>query len=383
MDGINIKNQWQELALINQEGFLEEVLQNTLQKILSVEFEKFIQAKKYERTNERNGYRNGTYDRQLYTRVGTLSLRVCRDREGQFRPSLFEKYQRSEKAMLLGLAEMYIQGVSTRKVSAIVEQLCGHSVSKSLVSNLACSLDEQLEQWRQRPLTKPYPYVVFDARYEKIREGGQVVSKAVVLAIGITSEGIREILGCWVINSESFASWNDCLARLKSRGLQGVEYAVSDDNKGLCKALTKHFQGIKLQRCQVHFMRNFLDKLSKKDHLEGKQLLQSIFAAATKEAALYNVQQLLSFLHSRQKAGVADWLEENIEESLTVLCIPPAHRKKMKSTNMLERFNQELKRRSRVVRIFPNDKSCLRLVTALCQETSEAWAHRKYLDMTS
>src|SRR3989338_4339885 len=188
-----------------------------------------MQAGKYERTDSRNGLRNGAYWRSLHTRVGTITLRVCRDRDGRFQNNLFDHYQRHEKAFVMALAEMYIKGVSTRKVNDIVEKLCGHNVSKSMVSKITAELDESLEKWRSRLLTSEYPYVMFDARYEKIRDNDRVISKAVVIAIGITKEGIREIIGCWVVNSESFEAWDDCIAELKERGLKGTEFVVTDD----------------------------------------------------------------------------------------------------------------------------------------------------------
>ncbi len=376
MDRIISLDSWQEEALINQEDFVKKVVQEALQKVISAQFEDFLQAKEYERTDTRNG----SYTRQLHTRVGSLTLRVCRDREGKFQTSLFDRYQRSEKALLTTLTEMYVNGVSTRKVTNIVEELCGHSVSKSLVSKLNVGLDEQIQKWRNRPLTKSYPYLIFDARYEKVRDG-HVASRAVVVGIGITEEGIREIIGCWVVNSESYEAWDSCFKELKDRGLTGVEYVVTDDNKGLRKALMKYFQGVKLQRCQVHFMRNFLSKLAKKDQKEGIQLLQEVFAANDRQRAMITLEHLISFLEARKKSDISQWLEENIEDTLTVLELPYEHRKKMKSTNMLERFNQELKRRTKPIRIFPNEASCLRLVSTLCQETSEGWSNRKYLTM--
>lgn len=373
----------QEETLLNHEGFLTELVQSFLQKVLNAEFENYIQAKPYERSPQRNGLRNGSYERQLHTRVGSFELHVCRDREGLFKTELFERYQRSEKALVLTFVDMYIHGVSTRKVGGLVETLCGKGVSKSQVSKCVTSLDNELKLWRERPLTRPYLYLVVDARYEKIRENGLVLSKAVVVVVGITEEGAREILGCWVINSESYHEWNDCFKSLKERGLTGVRCVVSDDNKGLRKALMQYFQGVTLQRCQVHFMRNFMGKLALKDRPEGVALLQELFAASTKEKALERMNGLVEFLLSKKKAEVAGWIEENIEETLNVYTLPEDHRKKMKSTNMLERLNQELKRRSVVVRIFPNEASCLRLLSALCQETSESWDRRKYLDMSA
>lgn len=222
-------------------------------------------------------------------------------------------------------------------------------------------------------------YLMFDARYEKVRENGQVISKGFVVAVGIMVGGEREILGTWMINSESYEAWESCLQELRDRGLKGVKYVVSDDNKGLRGAIDKHFQEIIWQRCQVHFMRNFIGKLSQSEKSEGIGLLKEVFAAPTKEEAKSRLGKVEEFLKRKKKDKVWIWLQENVEETLSVLNLPIEHRKKMKSTNMLERFNQELKRRSRVVRIFPNEQSCLRLLTALCQETSESWGSRNYL----
>lgn len=378
MNGTKIAKEWQD-ALINQKDFLPCMMQTFLQQTIEAEFRKFINAKEYERTEERKGQRNGHYEQQLNTRVGTISLRVCRDRDGQFKTELFERYQRSEKALVYAIVEMYYSGISTRKVVRAVEELCGMSVSKSEVSRLVVALDKGLAQWRMRPLVSPYQYLIFDARYEKIRENGHVVSKAFVIAIGITAEGAREVIGCWIINSESFEEWDMCINSLRDRGLNGVTFAVTDDNKGLRRALQKNFQGVKLQRCQVHFMRNFMSKLAKNERTEGMNLLRNVFAAQTQSEAFERVKIISDFLISKKKEKVADWIESDIEETLLVLELPMEHRKKMKSTNMIERLNQELKRRSRVVRIFPNSESCLRLLGSICQEISEEWTGRIYL----
>jgi putative transposase len=382
MNRSNMANDWQE-SLIDKPDFLKQAVQAFVQKAIEEEFRKFIGADEGQRTEERKGYRNGTYPRQLKTRVGSLSLNVCRDRDGEFKTELFERYQRSEKALVLGIIEMYLWGVSTRNIEGIIEPLCGFSVSKSQVSELAGRLDYDLNLWRTRPLTGEYMYLMFDARYEKVRENGQVISKGFVVAVGIMPGGEREILGTWMINSESYEAWDGCLKELMDRGLKGVKYVVSDDNKGLRGAIAKHFQGIIWQRCQVHFMRNFIGKLSQAEKNEGIGLLKEVFAATTKEEAKNRLGRVAEFLRRRKKDNVWIWLEESIEETLAVLDLPIEHRKKMKSTNMLERFNQELKRRSRVVRIFPNEQSCLRLLTALCQETSESWGNRNYLKEVS
>jgi putative transposase len=380
MKGNKAGTQWQEI-LIDQKDFFPGIVQSFLQMAIKNEFDQFIGAKEYERTENRVGQRNGSYERHLNTRVGSLTLHVCRDRAGEFRTELFERYQRSEKALIIAIAEMYFSGISTRKVSGIFEELCGVTISKSQVSKSAAELDTQLSQWRERILVELYRYLIFDARYEKVRENGKIISKAFITVIGINSEGIREIIGCYVVNSESIDDWDMCIRNLKERGLTGVEYVVSDDNKGLRHGLEKYFQGAQLQRCQVHFMRNFLSKLARSEQAEGIKLLQKVFAAETKEEAMKLVKKVNEFLVNKKKIQVADWLEENIEESLVVLQLPAEHRKKMKSTNMLERLNQELKRRSRVVRIFPNAASCMRLLGTICQEMSEGWANKKYLDM--
>lgn len=381
MDRIKVAQDWQE-ALVNQEGFIKDMVQKCLQQAMGEAFNKFINAGPYERSEARNGQRNGHYERQLQTRVGNLTLQVCRDRAGEFSPEIFERYQRSEQALVLTLAQMYISGISTRKVNKIMYELCGSGISKSQVSVLVKQLDEQLSVWRNRRLDpQVFKYLMVDARYEKVRENRHVVSKAFVTVVGITDDGIREVIGFWVVNSESTEAWDACFQELKDRGLHGVEYVVSDENKGLRNALQKHFQGAQLQRCQVHYMRNFLDKLSKSERDEGARLLQDVFAATTREDARVRQVKLNEYLVSKKRDKVAGWLEETIEETLIVFELPPEHRKKMKSTNMLERLNQELKRRSRTVRIFPDENSCLRLLGHICQEVSESWMNTPYIKM--
>lgn len=366
-------------ALINQKDYLRDAMQVVLQDCINKQFDEFMGVKSYERAEGRKGYRNGTYERKLNTRVGTITLHVCRDREGEFSPKLFERYQRSEKALVAGLIEMYFKGVSTRKVSDVVEELCGFKVSKSQVSELVKTLDEELAEWRTRLLSTIYMYLEVDARYEKVREGGRTVSKAAVTVTGITEDGYREIIACAIINSESFEEWDNVFKDLIRRDLKGVKYIVSDENAGLVKAIEKNFQGVVRQRCQVHFMRNFTAKLSSSLKAEGIKLLQNVFAADSKEDALELKTKLTGFLRSHKKEEIAAWIEDDIEDTLAVYELPKKHRKQMKSTNMIERFNQELKRRTRVIRIFPNEESCLRMLTALCMEQSEAWANRRYL----
>ena len=368
-------------VLLDDKDFLKELIAENLQSILHKEFDRFIGADPYERNKERRGYRNGSYPRSLITRVGRIELQVCRDRDGMFQSELFHRYQRSEQAFMLSMIEMYIQGVSTRKVTHIVQELCGVGISKSQVSSLAGDLDKNLNQWRQRRLDKTYPYLVVDARYEKIRTAAGVVSKAVMIVVGVADCGHREILSIQIGDSENEVDWGIIFKELKERGLSGVNYVVSDDHKGLVKALQRHFQGVLWQRCQVHFIRNFISKLGGKDSKNYLYKLQDIFNAPDLEEALSRKNQLVEELQS-DKPYISSWIDEDIESCFSVYHLPDNHRRRMKSTNMLERFNQELKRRSRVIRIFPNEESCLRLLGTMCMEQSEEWeTGRIYLTM--
>jgi len=368
-------------VLLDDKEFLRDMLEQSIQEILNSEFSDYIGALSYERTDNRKGYRNGSYTRTLNTRVGRLNLRVLRDRDGNFRTELFKRYQRSEKALILTMSEMYIQGVSTRKVSQIVEKLCGVEISAGQVSQLSKELDENIKKWRTRPLKKKYPYLMIDARYESVREDGAVSSKAAIVSLGIDEDGKREILSTDMGDSESYEVWKGVFNDLKDRGLHGLSYVVSDDNKGLVKALQQSFQGVSWQRCQVHFMRNFKSKLKRKDQKEYMGYLKDIFNAPDEELARERKNNLVEKLEKINKKA-SEWLDEEIEYTFSVYKLPKSHRKRMRSTNLIERFNQEILRRTRVVRIFPNEESCLRLVSALCMEKSELWQTGvRYLNM--
>ena len=368
-------------VLLDDKEFLKELMAKELQDILNTEFESFIGAGPYDRNKERRGYRNGSNTRFLTTRVGRIELEVCRDREGRFQSELFRRYQRSEQAFMLSMIEMYVHGVSTRKVTRVVQELCGVEVSKSQVSDLARELDKNLGLWRQRGLEQAYPYLVVDARYEKIRTGAGVVSKAVMIVVGIAACGHREILSIQIGDSENGVDWGLLFQDLKERGLFGVRYVVSDDHSGLVKALDRHFQNVLWQRCQVHFIRNFTGKLGRKESNNYRYKLQDIFAAPDLEEAYSRKERLVEELEG-VKPQLASWIDQEIEPCFSVYHLPEAHRRRMKSTNMLERFNQELKCRSRVIRIFPNEESCLRLMGTMCIEQSEEWENgRVYLTM--
>jgi putative transposase len=369
--------------LLDDPNFLHKIVERVLQELLESEMTEHIGAAPHERTNARKGHRNGYKPRTLRTRVGTLNLLVPQDRQGTFSTRLFSRYQRNEKALVLALMEMYLEGVSTRKVKEVTEELCGTSFSKSLVSSLAGSLDSELEAWRMRRLeAKAYPYLFVDARYEKIRVDGRVVSQGVLIVSGVRDDGFREILCVEVADTESEATYHELFRSLKTRGLGGVEFVVSDDHKGLKAAIERHFQGASWQRCQVHYARNLLGMVG---HARRKELaaeLRSIFAATTREQAFRIASEVADRWRGKSHEKVACHLEEHIEECLACLAFPESHRRRIRTTNGLERFNQELKRRTRVVRIFPNRESCLRLVTALAVEQSEEWlTGRRYLDM--
>jgi transposase-like protein len=376
--GIGIVSGWQEG--LGGEDFLRELVQRTVQQVLEAEMTSFLGAESYQRNDVRRGWRNGFKPRTLKTRVGELELMVPKDRDGQFQTELFERYQRSEKAFVAALLQMYIEGVSTRKVTAITEALCGLEVSKSQVSALTQKLDAEVAEWRMRPLSDEYPYLIFDARYEKVRRGGSVVSQGVLVAIGISAAGYREVLGCWVAESESEASWGAVFSELKQRGLRGVRYVVSDDHAGMVRAIERHFQGAVWQRCQVHFVRNALSLCGRQQRPLVLRLMKLVTETATREAAKAALAAAIAELE-KKAPKVARLLEEHGEEILGVYALPEAHRKRMRTTNMLERQNQELKRRTRVIRVFPHEQSCLRLIAALLMETNQEWMGRIYLRM--
>ncbi len=370
-------------VLLDDPGFLRQIVERVVQQMLEAEMTEHIGAAPYERSATRTGQRNGYKPRALRTRVGTLNLLVPQDREGTFSTRLFSRYQRNEKALVLALMEMYLEGVSTRKVKEVTEELCGASFSRSTVSNLAAGLDAELEAWRERRLeAEAYPYLFVDARYEKVRVDHKVVSQGVLVVSAVSDDGMREILGVEVADTESEATYQELFRSLKARGLKGVELVTSDDHEGLKAAIGRHFQGASHQRCQVHYARNLLGMVGANKRKELAADLRAIFAAPAREQALGIASAVADRWRGKGYEKIACHLEEHIEECLECLAFPESHRRRIRTTNGLERFNQELKRRTRVVRIFPNRESCLRLVTALAVEQSEEWlTGRRYLDM--
>lgn len=361
--------------------FVRSAVQTLVQEALEAEMTEAIGAAKGERTEGRLSYRSGYYGRSLITRVGTLELRVPQDRAGRFSTELFERYQRSEKALVAALAEMYVQGVSTRKVKAVSEVLCGHSFSASSISQINKNLDASLKAFAERRLGEAYPYLILDARYERVREGGVIASQAVLVAIGVDWEGRRQVLAVDLANRESRSSWKDFLLALKGRGLHGVEFVVSDDHPGLRAAIREVLPEAAWQRCYVHFLRNALDYVPRRVKDDCLQELRWMYDRRDLAEVRRDLAAWLGKWQARY-AKLCGWVEDNIEETLTYYRLPLAHHKHMKSTNMLERLNQELKRRTHVVRIFPNAASCLRLVRALAVEAHENWLEAiRYLNM--
>ncbi|WP_119293602.1 IS256 family transposase [Azohydromonas sediminis] len=369
-------------ALLGQDrDVFKQLLRESLQEVLEAEMTELLGAEPGQRTEARSGYRAGYYSRSLVTRIGKLELRVPRDREGRFSTELFERYQRSEKALVSALAEMYVQGVSTRKVKAVTEELCGHAFSASTISQINKGLDAALARFANRPLEEAYPYLILDARYEKVRIDGVIRSQAVLIAIGINWEGRRQVLAVELANRESATSWKEFVRRLKERGLAGVEFVVSDDHEGLKKAVSELLPQAAWQRCYVHFLRNALDYLPRRADDDCLQELRWIYDRRNLKEAQADLAAWLQRWQARYPR-LTDWVEQAIGETLTFYMLPRQHHKHLKSTNLLERLNEEIKRRTRVVRIFPNPASCLRLVRALCAETHEAWLEdNRHLNM--
>ncbi len=362
------------LEQIAEQGlaYLPELLRIMINAAMKVERQQYLGVTPYERSPQRRDQANGFKPKTVKTRVGEVSFDIPQVRGGRFYPEALEKGLRSERALMLSLAEMYVQGVSTRKVSAIIEKLIGSGVSSSQVSKAVAQMDEKLAQWRNRDLGE-VRYVYLDARYEKVRMDGQVRDAAVLIALGVGADGRRRVLGVSVSLGEQEVHWRAFLESLLKRGLRGVELITSDDHPGLRAARRAVFGGIPWQRCQFHLQQNAQSYVPRKDmQPEVAEDLRTIFNAPHRAAAeRYLAEMILKY--EKTASRLAHWMEENIPEGLTVFSFPSAHRRRLRTSNGIERLNQEIKRRTRVVRIFPNEASCLRLVSAVLMETSEEW----------
>lgn len=355
---------------------LPELIRIMINPAMQVERQQHLGVAPYERSSARQGYANGYKPKPVTTRVGDITFAVPQVRDGSFYPQALEKGLRSERALTLALAEMYVQGVSTRKVAAITEQLCGTAISSAQVSRAAAQLDAVLEGWRNRPLGV-VPYLYLDARYEKVRQDGQVRHAAVLIASGVDTAGKRQILGVSVALGEHEVHWRAFLQSLVARGLGGVQLVISDDHAGLRAARLAVFGGVPWQRCQFHLQQNASAYVPRQDRkAEVAADIRAVFNAPNRteaEALLAKTVQK----YAQTTPRLATWLEHNIPDGLTVFAFPAAHRRLLRTTNGLERVNQEIRRRTRVVGIFPNDAACLRLVSAIAMEISEEWESGK------
>ena len=375
-----------ELAqeLFSERDGARRLLEALVNQVMEAEVSEHLGAGRHERSAERRGWRNGSKPRRLKTRSGELALRVPQVRQTEpYHPSLFARWQRSERALLVACAEMYFQGVSTRKVQQVLDQMCGCEISSMTVSRVAAELDEKLAEFRCRRLDgHQYRYLMIDARYEKVRRAGGMTSEAVLVVAGFNEQGGREILD-WVNgDSESAATWGDLFRKLKERGLRGVELVVSDAHEGIRAALERHFQGVEWQRCRVHFKREIARKVGPREYREVLQDLAAVFAGSDRAECLRRGEEMAEKWEER-KPEVARMLRDGLEDCLTVWNYPDSHRRKLGSTNMLERLMKTLKQRTRVVGVFPNRASCERLIGAVLDEQHEKWQleERPYFSM--
>jgi len=381
---INVDSQLlHQLFLGNsQDSGVAKLLESILNQVLQAQVTEQVEADRYERSEDRKGYRNGFYPHQLHTRVGTITLSVPRIRGAKFTTELFMRYQRSEQALILAMMEMVINGVSTRKVSQVTEELCGTAFSKSTVSELCKRLDPIVNAWNNRPLSdSQFPFVLVDALYLKIREDGRVRNRGVMLGIGVNTDGHREVLGMMLGDTESEESWTAFFSWLKQRGLRGVDLVVSDDHGGLVRSIRQQLQGVTWQRCQTHFMRNIMNAAPKELKNEIYTHVRAILEAPDPETARILLQQTIATFGEKAARAIRT-LETGFDDATAVLGLPEKYRKRLRTTNSVERLNEEVRRRERVIRIFPNRESVVRLIGALLMEQDEKWAAgRKYFDM--
>lgn len=369
-----------ELIANGFEG-IPEMFRIIMNNAMKVERERYLQAHKYERTEDRLGYANGYKPKTIKSKVGEVTLDIPQVREGGFYPTSLEKGMRSERALLITLAEMYIQGVSTRKVSAIIEKMCGFEISAMQVSRATKQLDEILQKWRGRPLGETR-YLFLDARYEKVRENGQIRDAAVLIATGISPQGERQVLGVSVSLSEHRVHWRDFLQSLKDRGVRDVKLITSDAHEVLGAARRDIFGSIPWQRCQFHLQQNagaYVPRQSMRTEVAAD--IRNIFNAPDRLTAEKYLQMAVQ-KYAKSAPRLSAWLEANLADGFTIFDFPIKHRRFIRTTNSLERVNREIRRRTRVVGIFPNEDSCLRLISAILMETSEKWqiGKRCYLD---
>lgn len=378
----------EEIESLIANGIKDEGLKIILTKVFNTamlaERDAYIQANNYERCDERISQRNGFYTREYVTIANQLTLKVPRTRDGKFETTVFNRYERRERALVLAILEMYVNGVSTRKVSSIVKSLNGTTVSKSLVSSLTKELDLEVEAWRNRSLSdKEYAVVYADVLFIKVREENRVVSKSCHIAIGVTTEGYREILGMMILDGENRANWVYFFTSLINRGLKDIPLIVSDAHKGLVQAVTECFVGASWQRCQVHFLRNLIQAIPRKNSILFRQELKNLFNFTDIEHARKALHQLLdAYANNPVYKKACELLEEGFDDAFQYACVFSVGSNRLRSTNVLERLNEEIRRREKVVRIFPNTASAIRLIGAILMDTQSKWdgTKKKYIN---
>ncbi len=366
----------QELLTSDNSEAFRRMLERTLNEFLKAESSEQLRAERYERTEARVDTRNGFYQRGLTTRIGRIQLEVPRHRHGTFESLLFSNYTRSESALILSMTEMVINGVSTRRVSKVVEQLCGKSFSKSTVSAMCKKLDGAVEEFRNRPLEGDYPFLLLDATYFRVRENHHIVSKAFFIALTINGEGLREVIGFGVYDCESKDAWREFLLGLKARGLKGILLVTSAAHAGLREALSREFPSVPWQRCQFHFSRNISEKAPKKYQAGLRSELNEMFNCKTLAEAVAVRDRIIADYGDVAPAAM-DVLERGFSDSMAVMAFPYYLRKFLRTSNHLERLNRELKRRSNVIGIFPNQDSALRLMGSVLIEIHDAFQVRR------
>ncbi|KGE70639.1 IS256 family transposase [Spirochaeta lutea] len=365
-----------QMLATKEDSKFSKVIEKVVNEAMKLERAKTLQAEPYERTEDRMGYANGFKNKTLALATGKVLLKIPQVRGLEFYPSCIEKGIRSERALKLAIAEMYVKGVSTRRVSDIVEILCGTEVSSSQVSRLAKELDEEATSWRSSPVGQ-IQYLVLDATYESVRVGSKVVKQSLLMAIGVDYEGKRQILGTEVANSEAEVNWRSFLEGLVRRGLHGLTMITSDDHAGLRAAIDAVFPGILWQRCQFHLQQNARGYVTRKDDVPAVAAeIRKVFNAPDEQNAERYLQSLVE-KYEKTQPRLAQWADENLREGLSVFHIPENHRRKLRTSNLAERQMKEIKRRTKVVGVFPNADSLLRLAAAMLIEQNDQWQNEK------
>lgn len=371
-------NQAEILLLLSEDRdkTFRKLLESSLNALLKAESAEQLGAEPYERTDDRVDSRNGVRERDLVTRIGTITLKVPRHRNRPFKTMMFENYSRSEAALISTMAEMVINGISTRKVSRVMEELCGTSFSKSAVSEYCKELDREIYAFKDRNLACEYPFVAVDATYFKVREAGRVISKAMMIAVGTTMEGKREVIGFEAYDAETKDNWKTFMEGLKDRGLKGIRLITSDASDSILYAISTVFPLVPWQRCQTHFSRNVLEKAPKKYHRAILEMLTEMYNSSSIEAARRKRDELINEYNDVAEASMK-CLDEGFEAIMTVMVFPKTIRRFLRTNNHLERLNEELKRRSNAIGIFPNAPSLLRLMGSVLLEWNNDPKRRK------